>query len=277
MFKEYLSIAVPPLDSDLFHERSYPHSPTERGFPSGGLIFSHRSSPFSRSLDLEKGSTGDPGSSPQQLVQPSVRDRLVRLFPVLRLSRTRNDDTPVKRPVWRHGQGHVHCDCRVQPSVQTRRQVWYCRALHSVLVIFLLYLFRNVVVLDVRLYTLSQAPPQASSATSPAPASPPTNTIIFSTNVQQCITQYTLNAPGNPTGYPCDTCLSLLALVPSNATAYYAVARDAKQFCGLRSIWEGSTDQHSRARLEDGGWIKDVKFCTWSGVRCNGDGRVSSL
>lgn len=190
-----------------------------RGFPSGGLIFSHRSSPRSRSLDLEKGSTSDSNSSPQQLVQPSVRDCLAPLFPVLRLSRTRNDDNSVERPVWRHGQGPAHYDGRVQPSAQTRRPVWYCRALHSVPFIFLLYLFSNVVILDVHLYTLSQAPPQAPSTTSPAPASPPANTIILSTNTQQCITQYTLKAPGNPTGYPCDMCLPLLALVPSNATA----------------------------------------------------------
>ena len=132
-FKEHLSIAIPPLDSDLFHERSYifPESPTGCGIPSGGLIFSHRSSPCTRSLDLENSSTGDSNSSPQRLVQHSVRDRLARLFPVLRLSRTRNGDTPVKRPVWRHGQGPVHCDCRVQPSAQTRRQVWHRRALHS--------------------------------------------------------------------------------------------------------------------------------------------------
>jgi len=90
-FKEHLSIAVPPLDSDLFHERSYifPGSPIGCAIPSGGLIFSHRSSSCTRSLDLENSSTGDSNSSPQRLVQPSVRDRLARLFPVLRLSRTR--------------------------------------------------------------------------------------------------------------------------------------------------------------------------------------------
>jgi hypothetical protein len=56
----------------------------------------------------------------------------------------------------------------------------------------------------------------------------------------------------------------------------YPVARDATQFCGLRSIWEDA-GQQGQAGLEDGGWAKDVKFCTWSGVRCNGAGRVSSL
>ena len=99
---------------------------------------------------------------------------------------------------------------------------------------------------------------------------------MLSADTEQCIDQYTLNAPGNPTGYPCNMCLPLLAAVPSNATAAYPIARDATQFCGLRSIWEDA-DQEGRAGLEAGGWVKDIKFCTWSGVQCNGAGRVSSL
>jgi len=134
-------------------------------------------------------------------------------------------------------------------------------------VIFLLYLFSNVVVLDVRLYTLSQAPPQAPSTTSPALASPPANTIILSTNTQQCITQYTLNAPGNPTRYPCDMCLPLLALVPLNATAYYAVARDATQFCGLRSIWEDGIVRTNIARLDLRMGVGSKTYVEWRAVQ----------
>jgi hypothetical protein len=115
----------------------------------------------------------------------------------------------------------------------------------------------------------------STSTTSP-PASTPTNTMMFSAGTQQCITQFMLNAPSDPTGYPCSTCLPLLTAVPANATAVYPVARDATQFCGLRSIWEDA-GQQGQAGLEAGGWVKDVKFCAWNGVRCNGAGRVSSL
>jgi hypothetical protein len=99
---------------------------------------------------------------------------------------------------------------------------------------------------------------------------------MLSANAQQCITQYTLNAPNDPKGYPCSTCLPLLVAVPTNDSTIYPVARDATQFCGLRSIWEDA-GQQGQAALEAGGWVKDVRFCTWSGVRCNGAGRVSSL
>ena len=85
-----------------------------------------------------------------------------------------------------------------------------------------------------------------------------------------------LDAPSDPTGYPCGTCLPLLAAVPANASLVYPVARDGTVFCGLRSIWEDA-GQQGQAGLEAGGWVKDIKFCTWSGVRCNGAGRVSSL
>ena len=156
----------------------------------------------------------------------------------------------------------------------TRTQERYSPALLFALIIFLLYLFINVIVLNVRSFSPSHSSPRLLPTTPPASA--PTNTIMLSADAQQCITQYTLNAPNDPKGYPCSTCLPLLIAVPTNASAVYPVARDATQFCGLRSIWEDA-GQQGQAGLEAGGWVKDVKFCTWSGVRCNGAGRVSSL
>lgn len=296
-FKDPLSVTVLPPDADsdppLERSRFSPDSPTERTFSFGRPIFSHKSSPRSRPLDLEKGPAGSSSSSSPQGAQPTIGDRFARLFADLRVGRRRDDpsarpavpivaaqkssELPTWRPLDVRKPGVIaHCDCHRPP--QTRRQKWYRRALLSALVVFLLYLFVNVVVLDVRLYALSRWMPQMPSTTT-APASPPPSsmhTTMLPADTQQCITQYNLNAPVNPTGYTCSTCLPLLAAVPPNATAAYAVARDAMQFCGLRSIWEDA-DQQGRAALEAGGWIKDVKFCAWKGVRCNGAGRVSSL
>jgi hypothetical protein len=296
-FKDPLSVTVLPPDADSDHplERSRfsPDSPTQRTFTFGRPIFSHKSSPRSRPLDLEKGSSGGSGSSSgSSSPQPTIRDRFARLLADFRAGRRRDDPSvrpaaPVvtqksselstERPLDVRKAGVIaHCNCR-RPS-QTRRQKWYRRALLTALVASLLYLFVNVVVLDVRLYALSRWMPQMPSTTTASASPPPSSmyTTVLPADTQQCITQYNLNAPGNPTGYPCSTCLPLLAAVPPNATAVYAVARDAMQFCGLRSIWEDA-DQQGRAALEAGGWVEDVKFCAWNGVRCDGAGRVSSL
>jgi len=290
-FKEHLSIAVPPPNPAFERSRFSPDSPTTHAFPLGQPIFHTSTSPRSRRFDPEKGHASDSiPSSHSQNSQPSLRDRLARLFVVLRVSR-RNDSSAVKRvappivvappsevPVWRldhildsdsdtqHAR-HVH----PQPA---RTQERYHPALLFALIIFLLYLFINVIVLNVRSFSSSHSSPRLLPTT--PPASVPTNTIMLSADTQQCITQYTLNAPNDPKGYPCSTCLPLLIAVPTNASAVYPVARDATQFCGLRSIWEDA-GQQGQAGLEAGGWVKDVKFCTWSGVRCNGAGRVSSL
>jgi hypothetical protein len=277
-FKEHLSIAVPPPHPAFERSRFSPDSPTEHAFPLGQHIF-HRTSPRSRRFDPEKGHA----SGSTQSSQPSFRDRLARLLVILRGSR-RNDSSvasivvapPSDVPVWRldhvrdsdaqHAR-HVH----PQP---THTQERYSPALLFAFTIFLLYLFINVIVLNIRSFSPSHSSPKLLPAT--PPASVPTNSIMLSADTQQCITQYTLNAPSDPKGYPCSTCLPLLNVVPVNASAVYPVARDATQFCGLRSIWEDA-GQQGQAGLEAGGWVKDVRFCTWSGVRCNGAGRVSSL
>ena len=289
--KDPLSIAVPPppnpASGAFERSRFSPDSPTEHAFPLGRHIF-HRSSPRSRRFDPEKGPASDsvPGSS--QSSQPSIRDRLARLFVVLRANRRNASDSSVQRvasivvaprseaPVWRldhvresnaqHAR-HVH----PQP---TRMQERYSPALLFAFIVFLLYLFINVIVLDIRSFNPSHSSPRLPPTTPPASA--PTSTIMISADTQQCITQYTLNAPSDPKGYPCSTCLPLLSAVPANDSPVYPVARDATQFCGLRSIWEDAGPQ-GQAGLEAGGWVKDIKFCAWSGVQCNGAGRVSSL
>lgn len=286
-FKEHLSIAVPPPPPNptFEHSRFSPDSPpSDHAFPLGRHIF-QRTSPRSRQFDLEKCPASDPISSSQSS-QASIRDRLARLLALLRVNRRNHLSVqrvvpivvapPPDAPVWR--LDHV-CESDTQNArhahpQSTCTQERYSPTLLFALVIFLLYLFINVVVLNIRsfstTYSSSRLLPITSSTT------PPTNTIMLSADTQQCITQYTLNAPNDPKGYPCSTCLPLLNTVPVNASAVYPVARDSTQFCGLRSIWEDA-GQQGRAGLEAGGWVKDIKFCTWSGVRCNGAGRVSSL
>lgn len=288
--KDSLSISVPAHNSSLERSRFSPDSPPEHIFSLGRVIL-HRSSPRSRRFDPEKGIAGGSSSSSQSS-QPSIRDRFARFFVQLRIGRQSDSSVqrvapivappPSEAPVWRLDNVLVseaqHDPHNHPPSTCTHMR--YSRTLILALIIFLLYLFVNVIVLNVRSFAPSEMPSKLLSATTPSASTPsasPTSTVMMiSTDTQQCITQYMLDAPSDPTGYPCDTCLPLLAAVPANASSVYPVARDGTQFCGLRSIWEDA-GQQGQAGLEAGGWVENVKFCTWSGVRCNGAGRVSSL
>jgi hypothetical protein len=185
---------------------------------------------------------------------------------------------PSELPKWRplniqkqaiQGQGTPH-----DQLPPTRIQKLRARAPIAALVVFLLYLFINMTIINFRLFAPARMPVPPPVVTPPTSA--PVYTDKLPANTQQCIAQYMIDAPSDPTGYPCSTCLPLLAALPPSATAVYPVALDATQFCGLRSIWEDAGRQ-GQAGLEAGGWVNDVKFCTWNGVRCDGTGRVSSL
>ncbi|KAH9942132.1 RNI-like protein [Epithele typhae] len=102
----------------------------------------------------------------------------------------------------------------------------------------------------------------------------------LSADAQQCLSQFTLNAPTDPDSYPCSTCLSTLQTVPANFTSSNSQdgqnIMNAIQFCALRSVFDNASGD-GQTGLSNGGWAKDVRFCSWSGVRCDGFGRVSSI
>ncbi|EGO26326.1 hypothetical protein SERLADRAFT_384847, partial [Serpula lacrymans var. lacrymans S7.9] len=102
----------------------------------------------------------------------------------------------------------------------------------------------------------------------------------LSTNAQQCLSQYTLNAPSSPSSYPCSTCLPTLQAVPSSFlntdTQDGQQIQNAIQFCGLRAVFE-TANAAGQATLGNGSWVQDVKFCAWTGVTCDGSGQVSNL
>ena len=165
------------------------------------------------------------------------------------------------------------CECCRENNDRRRRMM----ALGVALIVFLLFLFGNIIFLNVRVMRLS------SPTSAPPPATPTGSTNIsngLSEDAQQCLSQYTLNAPSDPRGYPCSTCLSVLQKVPSaffeNNQADGQQVRNAIQFCGLRSIFETTSGDGQRG-LSNAGWAQDVRFCAWQGVRCDGFGRVSSM
>ena len=92
--------------------------------------------------------------------------------------------------------------------------------------------------------------------------------------LQNCLTQFQLNAPSSPESYPCDTCFSALSTAPSDAGA-----GPATQFCAMRAIVDsaGASGSANRDALTGAGWMRDAKPCGWSGVSCDSNGNINNL
>lgn len=157
------------------------------------------------------------------------------------------------------------CKCN-DPKRKRSRRIWLI-----LLAILLFLLVANVIVLDVHVVNLSSRVMDNGT---------PGFTGVLSVEQSECLSQYTLNAPTDPSSYPCSSCLPLLSQVPpSFATSNPADAQnvqDAVQFCGLKAIFDSSAND-GKAALNSTRWMDDVRFCTWGGVTCSGSGMVSSL
>jgi len=142
-----------------------------------------------------------------------------------------------------------------------------------ILVIIILYLLADSFFLNASVVAIRRSH-------SFIPNSSPTSSTTLSANAQQCISQYILNAPTSPSSYPCSTCLPVLQAIPQNFT--YSTAQDGQQvvnaiqFCGLNAVFQDAVEGGQSA-LSNGGWLTNLRFCAWSGVTCDGIGRVSSL
>ncbi|KAH9889384.1 L domain-like protein [Cubamyces lactineus] len=169
------------------------------------------------------------------------------------------------------------------PLEKQQRECEHChkkrkrdRILWGVLIVILLYLLGNTIFLNVRVLKTT---PQASTS-SPNASSGVSSSTVLSADAQQCISQYNLNAPADPQSYPCSTCYPVLSAIPSNFSDGNSqdaqTIANAVQFCGLRSIFDVASS-NGQTVLSNGGWVKDVRFCAWSGVKCDGFGRVSTL
>ncbi|KAH8103262.1 RNI-like protein [Cristinia sonorae] len=284
-FREHLSIFIPPLNFPIETSRFSPESPpTPPQAPRTISTWTNSStmrSPvlLSKERDIEAG----PSTSPRSVSTgtTNIKDRFTKLwFDVRTLGRDKEPELvpiqPAVLPPW--SPLHVgkrntmacctECPCRKKQ--QKRRRTKRNRILICVLVLIILYLLGNTIFLNVRVLNTSTPP-------SSIPHSAP-NTLSIDT--QQCLSQYNVNAPSDPLGYPCGSCLPVLQQVPPNFSDSNPQdsqqIQNAVQFCGLRSIFDTSNDE-AQSTFRSGGWVGDVKFCTWTGVSCDGTGKVSSL
>jgi hypothetical protein len=202
------------------------------------------------------------------------RDRITNFFNMWTFSKKGPDLLPTQQPhefseEWRR------CPCANCQNVGKRRKrrIWAIVAL----IIVLLFLVSNVIALNIRIFSAGiPDAPSASSSAKPSTKEPSTLTA----DTQQCISQFTLNAPANPSSYPCPSCLPLLQGIPaafpfSNPQDGQTV-QDAIQFCGLKSVFN-LANPDGQNLLTSKGWFRDLQFCTWRGLTCDGSGRVSSL
>ena len=278
-FREHLSLNLPPNQLDNPVETSK-FSPTSTIAPSSRFSFgrsnSKRSKSSKRSRPPPPFKDVEAGTSPTR-TSSSLRDRFTKFFFDLRTLNVSDPDLPVQDP--RLSQWpplHIdkrRCPCQLHDpkhEARMRKQQRRSRCLPILLIIVLLFLIGNVAFLNNRV--LSFSPPTTTTTTAYA----------LSADAQQCLSQYTLNAPSSPQSYPCSTCLSTLQAVPSSYTSSSVnyqntqTINNAVQFCGLRAIYETANTQ-GQATLGNGSWAQNVNFCTWAGVSCDASGHVVSL
>ncbi|KAJ8469991.1 hypothetical protein ONZ51_g8619 [Trametes cubensis] len=268
------AITVPPPDYPIEASRFSPESPpaphpSHKRSQSAWTNTNTLKSDVSPPRDPELGKVTSPHA-------PHIRDRVTKFFFDIRMPRHREPELiPMQHPplqAWpplekrQHGCEHCH-------KKQKRDRI-----LGGVLIIVLLYLLGNTIFLNVRV--LKTTPQSSSSSSSSNASSGASASTVLSADAQQCISQYNLNAPADPQSYPCSTCYPVLSAIPSNfsdgSSQDAQTIANAVQFCGLRSIFDVASS-NGQTVLSNGGWVKDVRFCAWSGIKCDGFGRVSTL
>ncbi|KAF8757551.1 hypothetical protein RHS01_03431 [Rhizoctonia solani] len=201
------------------------------------------------------------------------------------------------------GQYKCNCDCNKHANPK-RKRTRMCLCILVILLILLAVV--DVIFLNVRVLnpdfgiiqpTVTPAPTNLSRDGTSAPIAPtatatatrpstetdrPSSTTVAASStasvapsvLQNCLTQFQLNAPSAPESYPCDTCFSALSGAPSNAGA-----APATQFCAMKAIFDsaGSSGSASNVALSGAGWMKDAKPCGWSGVTCDNNGNINNI
>ncbi|KAG9312148.1 RNI-like protein [Chiua virens] len=272
-FHEHLSIAIPPNNFNFPLER-LKFSPTTTIAPSSRFSFNGSNSKHSKSFKSTFSKDVEAGISP---TSSNLRDRFTKLFSDVRmLNSTEPHHTP-GLPEWPPLQVEKRrCPCQLHdPKHETRarKQRRRSRCLLILLIIVLLFLVGNAIFLNIRVLSLSSLSYMISQTTTTAYA--------LSADAQQCVSEYSLNAPSSPGDYPCSTCLPVLQAVTSSYTSNSAnsqntqIINNAIQFCGLRAIFETANSQ-GQATLGNGSWAQNVNFCVWTGVSCS-SGQVVSL
>ncbi|EPQ55290.1 L domain-like protein [Gloeophyllum trabeum ATCC 11539] len=276
-FREHLSVEIPldnvPVEKSRFSPESPP--PSFRTASASTVTMNNSSR---RAADVEAGQTQTPTSA---RFRERMTNRFTNLFFDLRMLGREPEMVPIEPPHLREwpplkveDKQPPRCPCHERHArAKKRRQIWLVA-----LIALLLFLFSDVLFLNVRVVRLSAA--SSGPVSSPVASATSPSATGLSVDAQQCLSQYTLNAPANPSAYPCSSCLPILQAVPANVSSTdpgdAQQILNAVQFCGLKGIFD-SSGATAQTGLHNQGWLNDTRFCAWNGVTCDGTGRVSSL
>ncbi|KAI0090689.1 hypothetical protein BDY19DRAFT_728537 [Irpex rosettiformis] len=285
-FKEHLSIYVPHFEYPLETSRFSPDSPEESEHPSPPSLPPRTLSTWTTTSTMRSSATlrhhDVPATPPSANTSRTSKSRIGRLVSDIR-TLVRGDKEPEVLPMqpselppWPPLSVEKRACCHDCPCHALRegkqKKKWRRRIFIPALIVILLYLLGNSIALNVKVF--------GSSSPSTEQTTNRTSSDNLSADAQQCISQYTVNAPSNPSGYPCSSCLPVLQNISSPSALVSSqdqqTLQNALQFCGLRSIFE-TAGSDGQTALKGGNWAQDVKFCAWSGVSCDGSGKVSSL
>ncbi|KAG8952754.1 hypothetical protein FRC04_003677 [Tulasnella sp. 424] len=198
--------------------------------------------------------------------------------------------------------------CYTEAKKRQRKSTIWC----ILLFLLILALIGNVVFLDIRVLTNTKSadvetPSAAASNSTFNPSSSAGNAVVRPTTtvpsgvtvtrsgtvtatssasassgvpaaVSSCLSQFTSSA-ASPASYPCGQCVPILSAIPndlSSSSTSITGQGNILQFCALQAINAGLPSTSSSA-LTSVGWLKDTKPCTWQGVSCDGQGRISQL
>ncbi|KDQ56386.1 hypothetical protein JAAARDRAFT_36554 [Jaapia argillacea MUCL 33604] len=315
-FREHLSISVPtpsqlteiPLEKSHFSPDSPPpHPPQTDSSSTMRNTFRTRSSDQERDLEAGTRTRGMNGNG-HGVTSPGgrstwgmgFRDRFTKFFFELRTnggSRGEQEQDlipiqPAYMAEWpplnvedkaklassshQYLRHPVVCPCHNKGKEELRREKRRKWCLILILIIFILLLLSNLIFLNVRVVDLSSP-----HLTIPTTTTTSSSSTLLSASAQQCLSQYTLNAPSSPSTYPCSTCLPVLQSVPyaqleSTDSGDAQQVVNAIQFCGLKGIFDNS-GSNAQTSFKQSGWLNDTRFCAWTGVSCDGTGKVSAL
>ena len=272
-FKEHLSISPPDIFA-VEQSRFSPDSPPANPLRTASLTLAGTPPSLKHARDIPE-DVESLRSLRSHTRRQTIRDRFTKIFFDVRTLDDRSDGhdsdlvsvrplspwAPLKLEKEKSPLPTTNPALRYSPpqkKQKKRRFRWWA----LLLILIILALLGDVLFLNVRVIQLTKDTNE-NTPSSPVPSS--------SDAVQECLSQFTLNAPSKPSAYPCSTCLPVLSNVTGNADA-----TNALQFCGLRAILE-STSTVGQTALSNGGWGEDLRFCTWSGVSCSGSDLVTSL
>jgi hypothetical protein len=270
-FKEHLSLTFPSFLVETSHfSPDSDHPPLHTA--SSTFVGSSGQDKVPRDVESISVSTA-------RTRRETFRDRFTRIFFDIRTmdDRSREVDLisiPQRPELSEWPPLHIEKKLAQQDHAQqekkrkSRSRIWII----VLIAILLFLLLGDLIFLNVRIAALTGKITSSGNQIQMSPSS-----AMLSFDANQCISQFSLSAPSDPSSYPCGSCLTSLSGASSNASAQDSQqVANALQFCALRAILD-SADSNGQSSLKNGGWAADIKFCTWQGVSCDGSGMVNSL